>query len=56
VQRSAAEAMRVLIDEERVVIPLAGTYRVWGLSGRVRGFDPHPSNLSQRWEGVWVEK
>jgi peptide/nickel transport system substrate-binding protein len=56
VQRSAAEAMRVLVDEERVVIPLAGTYRIWGLSERVQGFEPHPSSLSQRWEGVWLSR
>jgi peptide/nickel transport system substrate-binding protein len=56
VQRDAAEAMRVLVDEEFVVIPLAGTYRVWGLSDAVRGFTPHPSSLSQRWDDVWLER
>src|SRR2546428_19367 len=29
--RSAPPALRVLIDEEAVVVPVAGTYRVWGL-------------------------
>lgn len=52
VERSAAEAERVLVDEEFVVIPLAATRRVWGVSNRVRGFVPQPSSLSQRWEGV----
>jgi peptide/nickel transport system substrate-binding protein len=51
-QRSAARAMRVLIDEATVVIPLAGTYRVWGLRRGVQGFVPHPSSLSQRWDRV----
>lgn len=55
VRRAAAEAMRVLVDEEFVVIPLAGTYRLWGLADRVKGFDPHPSSLSQRWEAVWLD-
>jgi ABC-type transport system substrate-binding protein len=52
VRRNAAEAMRLPVDEERVVIPLAGTYRLWGLSERVTGFATHPSSLSQRWESV----
>src|SRR5256886_7701852 len=51
-QRSAARALRVLIDEESVVVPLAGTYRVWGLRREVRGFMPHPSSPSQRWDRV----
>jgi len=54
IRRHASDAMRLLVDEETVVIPLAGTYRVWGVSDQVRGFDPHPSNLSQRWNGVWL--
>lgn len=52
VERSAAEAEHVLVDEEAVVIPLAATRRVWAVSERVKGFVPHPSSLSQRWEGV----
>ena len=56
VRRYAAECMRVLIDEALVVIPLAGTYRIWGLSDQVKGFVPHPSNLSQRWESAWVAR
>ena len=52
VERNAAEAERVLVDEEFVVIPLAATRRVWGVSDRVRDFVPHPSSLSQRWERV----
>ncbi len=51
-QRSAARALRVLIDEEAVVVPVAGTYRVWGLRREVRGFVPHPSSPSQRWDRV----
>jgi peptide/nickel transport system substrate-binding protein len=54
VQAAAARAMRLLIDEQFVVIPLAGTRRVWGLSDHVAGFVPHPSSLSQRWEKVWL--
>jgi peptide/nickel transport system substrate-binding protein len=52
VERSAADAERVLVDDEVVVIPLAATRRVWGVGDRVRGFVPHPSSLSQRWDRV----
>ena len=52
VERSAADAEHVLVDEEVIVIPLAATRRVWAVSDRVRGFVPHPSTLSQRWDGV----
>ena len=51
-ERNAADAERVLVDEEFIVIPLAATRRVWGVSDRVRGFVAHPSSLSQRWEQV----
>ena len=52
VERSAAEAEHVLVDEEAIVIPLAATRRLWGVGERVRGFLPHPSSLSQRWDSV----
>ena len=52
VERSAAEAEHVLVDEEYIVIPLAATRRMWGVSSRVHGFVPQPSSLSQRWEHV----
>ena len=48
----AAEAMRILANEVMVVIPLAGTYRIWGLRDGVEGFVAHPSSLSQRWSQV----
>src|SRR2546422_593165 len=51
-QYSAARALHVLVDQETVVVPLAGTYRVWGLRREVRGFVPHPSSPSQRWDRV----
>ena len=55
VQEAAARAMKVLIDEEFVVIPLAGTYRIYGSSDVVKGFEPHPSNLNQLWTSVSVD-
>jgi len=52
VQGAAAGAMKTLIDDEYVVIPLAGTYRLFGVSSRVVGFEAHPSGVNQRWTGV----
>lgn len=52
VRRFAADAMRILSDEAVVTIPLAGTYRIWGLRDGVQGFVPHPSSLSQTWSQV----
>lgn len=54
VQVAAAAAMKVLIDDEFVVIPLAGTYRRFGVSNRVSGFEAHPSGVNQRWVGVTI--
>jgi peptide/nickel transport system substrate-binding protein len=55
-QEAAAGAMHVLIDEEYIVIPVAGIFRIWGLRDRVQGFLPHPSSLNQRWDAVWVSR
>ena len=52
VERSAADAEHVLVDEEFVVVPLAATRRVWAVGDRVSGFVAHPSSLSQRWDRV----
>ena len=50
----AAQAMALLIDQEAIVVPIAGTFSVLGLSERVQGFLPHPSGLNQGWEAVWI--
>lgn len=56
VQQSAAMAMKVLIDDEVVVIPLAGTFRLFGASTKVSGFEAHPSGVNQRWGAVTIEE
>jgi hypothetical protein len=48
VQQAAAMAMKVLIDDEVVVIPLAGTFRLFGASTKVVGFEARPSGVNQR--------
>lgn len=54
VQDAAAGAMRVVIDDDFVVLPLAGTRQIYGASAKVSNFEPHPSGLAQRWTGVSV--
>ena len=49
VQEAAAGAMKVVIDDEFVVLPLAGTRQIYGVSETVADFAPHPSRLNQRW-------
>jgi peptide/nickel transport system substrate-binding protein len=56
VRRLAGEAMHVVVDEVVAVVPVAGLKRVWGLRSDVRGFRPHPSDLSQTWEEVFVQR
>lgn len=52
----AADAMRLAVDEVVAVVPLAGIKRVWGLRANVRGFQPHPSDINQKWNEVFVER
>ena len=49
VQEAAAGAMRVVIDDEFVVLPLAGTRQIYAASETVGDFAPHPSGINQRW-------
>ncbi len=52
VRMIVAEAMHQIIDEDAIVMPLAGIYRIYGLKKTVQGFTPHPSSLMVRWDGV----
>lgn len=53
-QIAAASAMRLLIDEQHIVIPIAGVIRLYGVADRVQGFEPHPVQFVERWEHVTV--
>lgn len=55
-QRHAAEAMQVLVNDEVAAIPLAGIYRIYAMSDKVMGFDPHPSRNNQWWNTVWLAR
>lgn len=52
VTKAAAGAMQIVIDQENVVIPVAGIFRIYGLSDKVTGFSAHPSGVNQRWNLV----
>lgn len=49
VQAAAASGMQVVIDTERIVTPIAGTFRIFGAIASVSGFVAHPSGIHQRW-------
>jgi peptide/nickel transport system substrate-binding protein len=48
----SAEALRVLIDEEAIVIPLAGIFNITAMKKRVSGFVPQASGLQVRYGEV----
>lgn len=54
VQAAAAEAMNIVINEERVVVPLCGFYRIVGHSDVVTAFELHASGVNQRWTSLKV--
>ena len=56
VKQNAAEAMRVAIDQENIVLPVAGIFNIYGLSTKVQGFVAHPSGVNQRWEAVFLSE
>lgn len=47
-----AQALQILIDETAIVLPLAGTRAVYGLTADIQGFQPAPSELHQRFNTV----
>lgn len=54
VRAQAAEATRILLEEEVAAVPLVGVYRIYAFGDRVLGFHPHPSKTNQSWAGVYV--
>ena len=56
VQKAAADMMKILIDDDFVVIPLAGTFRLWGATSKVLDFTAHPAGVHQRWDKLRVAK
>jgi peptide/nickel transport system substrate-binding protein len=54
VQEAAANAMNIVINEERVVVTLCGFYRIVGHTDAVSAFDLHASGVNQRWTSLRV--
>lgn len=54
VKSIVADAMSVLIDDEAVVTPLAGIYRINGMKTKVKQFEAQPSGLQVRYEQVFL--
>jgi len=50
--RHAAEAMHAIIDQDIVVIPIAGIYRIWAEKDTVQGFVAAPSSTNQAFTSV----
>ena len=56
VQRYSAEAMRLIVEDEVIAVPLAGHGRMYVLRNNVIGFVAHPSQLNQPWSAISVKK
>jgi peptide/nickel transport system substrate-binding protein len=53
-QRAAADSMHLLIDQQGIVIPVAGLFRLYGMKDTVQGFQAHLSQTNQWWNAVWI--
>jgi hypothetical protein len=56
VQTAAANGMKLLVDDEFVVVPIAGVYRIFGARNGISGFEAHPSGVNQRWTAISVDE
>ncbi|MCO5215400.1 MAG: ABC transporter substrate-binding protein [Thermomicrobiales bacterium] len=55
VQEAAALGMNLLINEEHIVVPLCGFFRMVGASEKITEFSLHPSGVNQRWTSLRVK-
>ena len=53
-QQLAAEAMKVLIDDQVVIVPIAGIYNVSATSKKVSGLRPHSAQIHTDYASVSV--
>jgi ABC-type transport system substrate-binding protein len=49
VQQASAQMMQILENQEYIVVPLAGAFRIYGMAKNVTFTDPHPSFTNQTW-------
>jgi ABC-type transport system substrate-binding protein len=48
-QQASAQMMKILINDEFIVVPAAGAYRILAVTKAVDLGDPHPSQANQSW-------
>jgi ABC-type transport system substrate-binding protein len=53
-QQAAANMMKILSNDEYLVINLAGAYRIYGMAKNVNFTDPHPSFTNQTWQSLSI--
>jgi hypothetical protein len=53
-QQAAANMMKILSNDEYLVINLAGAFRIYGMAKNVSFTDPHPSFTNQTWQSLSV--
>jgi peptide/nickel transport system substrate-binding protein len=53
-QQASANMMKILINDEYIVAPLAGAFRIYGMAKHVEFTDPHPSFTNQTWFSLAV--
>jgi len=56
VRRLTAESMRILIDEQAIVIPVAGLFRIYAINSDIQGFDAHPSWANQWYDTLFINE
>lgn len=55
-QRLTAEAMKALIDDEVVIVPIAGVYNIWATTKKVSGIRPHAAQIHTNWATAVVAR
>jgi peptide/nickel transport system substrate-binding protein len=53
-QQASANMMKILSNDEFLVINLAGAYRIYGMAKNVSFTDPHPSFTNQTWQSLSI--
>jgi hypothetical protein len=51
-----ANAIHILVDESRSLIPLVGITRIYAARSSVEHFDPHPVRLHVRWNSLSLQR
>lgn len=51
-QALTADAMKAMIDDQVVIVPIAGIYNIWAHSKKVTGFKPHSAFVHTDLSGV----